>query len=315
MKRINVYKGQALAIVMIVLIVAAVIGMAMLSRTISDKQRVVEEKSSAEALEVSDSLLDVVRGVSLEEIQSACISAGSEGVDSESGCIVDDETQSLDIFLEEAGIANSVLDGFDTCEGDTSEISMAVSLATMEDELEVRSNSVRSFVLGGQIPTDDACTLNLSFEQRGTENAGVIISKVYAKDYTDGIPSEYKPYDFDDMKGYCFGSGCPGLESNMSGSWVEQAEETIVSIPLKDIDVNDYQLDEVRIRPINGVVALKSEIVPANCIPDTEMVKIIVAATCSGAYRAKSIQIPQQEWALPLFDYVLFNGGGILQPE
>jgi hypothetical protein len=310
MNKVKTYEGQALAIVMIVLIVAAVIGIAMMSRTISDQQRVVEEKISAEALEVSDSLLDVVRGVSLEEINNACTTLGAGAIDSENGC----EVENMDDFLSQANISDSVLDGFDSCTTDDSLITMDVSLATMEDELEVRDNSVRSFVLAGQSPTDPACTLNMTFEGRGTDNAGVLVSKIYAKDHVDGIPGEYKSYDYDDMQGYCLGVGCPdGVQ--MSGSWIEQAEDAILSIPLDDVDANGFMLDEVRVRPVNGVVAMKSEVVPNGCVLDSQMVKVVVGATCSGSYRAKSIQIPQQEWALPLFDYVLFNGGSVLQPE
>ena len=52
------YSGQALAIVMIVIVVAVVIGMAMLSRTLRDQQLTVQEQTSAEALELSDSVID-----------------------------------------------------------------------------------------------------------------------------------------------------------------------------------------------------------------------------------------------------------------
>jgi hypothetical protein len=308
------YEGQALAVIMIVLVVAVVIGMAMLSRTLKDRERVTEEKTSAEALEFSDSILDVVKGTPVEKIEEVCANPDFGG-GLEEGCEVKG-VSAVENFLTEAGVSTSFLDSFGQCTGNGSDVEMSISLAGSDDDYEIRPDTVRAFVLRQQTPDPAACTLDLEFEPRGSENAGVAVSRVYASGYdANGVPSDYKPYDYDDTVEYCLfrsGDTCPdGTE--FSDSWVPLQSGDTLSVPLTSSD--GHALDEIRVRAVNSAVGVRSSLSSAQCVEDLEMVKIVVAANCTGSYRAKELQIPQQEWAFPVFDYVLFNGNGVLSPD
>jgi len=48
------YEAQALAITMVVLVVSAILGLSIYSRAMKDKLLTMEERASAEALEVAD---------------------------------------------------------------------------------------------------------------------------------------------------------------------------------------------------------------------------------------------------------------------
>ncbi len=316
MKKNIRYEAQALAVVMIVLVVAVVIGMAMLSRVMRDRERIVDEKSSAEALELSDSLLDTIKGTSVTELETLCSNPQyGEGLMTSTGCQVKGVSQ-VRQFLTDAGVSTGVLDTFGACTNDGSDISISMGLATEEDDYEIRPDGVRSFVVRQQTPSPAACTLDLEFEPRGGTNAGVSISMVYARNYNaQGAASSIKVYEYDDISQYCLirsGGSCPDGDT-FTDSWIPLQAGDTLSLPLGSKGSHD--LDEVRVRAINSVVSVKSSLSSAQCIEDTQMVKIVVAANCSGSYRAKEIQIPQQEWASPIFDYVLFNGNGTLRTE
>jgi hypothetical protein len=308
------YEGQALAIIMIVLVVAVVIGMAMLSRTLKDRERVTEEKTSAEALEFSDSILDVVKGTPVEKLEEVCANPDF-GAGIEEGCEVKG-VSAVENFLTEAGVSTGFLDSFGQCTGSGSDVEMSISLAGADDDYEIRPDTVRAFVLRQQTPDPAACTLDLEFEPRGGENAGVAVSRVYASGYdANGVPANYKVYDYDDTVEYCLfrsGDACPD-GSIFTDSWVPLQSGDTLSVPLTSS--GGHPLDEIRVRAVNSAVGVRSSLSSAQCVDDMEMVKIVVAANCTGSYRAKELQIPQQEWAFPIFDYVLFNGNGTLSPD
>jgi hypothetical protein len=288
--------------------------MAMLSRTLKDRERTIEEKSSAEALEFSDSILDVVKGTPVEKIEEVCADPDFGG-GLEEGCEVKGVAD-VENFLAQAGVSTSFLDSFNSCTGDGSDVEMSISLAGSDDDYEIRPDTVRAFVIRQQTPDPAACTLDLKFEPRGNENSGVAVSRVYAADYdANGVPSDYKPYEYDDTVEYCLfrsGDSCPD-GSVFSDSWVPLQSGDTLSVPLTSS--SGHALDEIRVRAVNSAVGIRSSLSSAQCVEDLEMVKIVVAANCTGSYRAKELQIPQQEWAFPVFDYVLFNGNGVLSPE
>ncbi len=310
------YNAQALAVVMIVIVVAVVIGLAIVARTLRDRERIASEKASAEALELSDSILDVVSGTPVSTFEDLCANPEyGDGLRSSAGCNVKGAS-SVSAFLENAGLSSEFMNSFASCSANGSEVSMRLSFATEEDDYEIRPDTVRSFVIRQQTPNPQACTLNMEFEPRGGQNTGVSISKVYASGYdSNGVPSNYKPYDFSDVIQYCLtrgGESCPDNDV-FTDSWTPLAASSILSLPLTG--TGSYELDEIRVRAVNAPVGMKFNLSNNQCVKDLEMVKVVVEANCTGSYRAKEIQIPQQEWALPLFDYVLFNGNGSLAPN
>ncbi|MCC7290059.1 hypothetical protein IT417_02310 [bacterium] len=309
------YKAQALAIVMIVLVISIVMGMAMLSRVLRDNFRVVNEKSSAEALETADSIIDSVKGTSVSALKASCAKPEfGTGIDQADGCKIQG-VENVVSFLSDVGVGADSSTSLSNCQDETSTLELTTKLASEQDDLEIRPDSVRSFVLRGQTPNPGSCSLLLTVEPRGTAVGGLMISRVYGRNYTGGIAGEYKPYAYGDILPYCIfagGSDCSGNPS-LSDSWTPVAAGSQITVPLGAS--GGYSLDEVRVRSVNSIISLRASLSNANCITDWEMVKMTVGANCTGSYRAKEVQVPQQEWALPIFDYVLYNGTGTLQPQ
>lgn len=310
------YSAQALAVVMIVLVISIVLGMAMLSRVLKDNIRSVDEKSSAEALETADSLFDAVKGTSIDDIKSVCASTEYGAADLSNGGVCRAQgMSSVRQFLTDLGVEGDATSGLDNCQSENSTIEVKTAVAGPDDELEIESDSVRSFVLRGQVPNPNTCELRLTLESRGNTVAGVMISRIYGKDYVNGVATEYKEYDYADITPYCiFSTGADCASSSLFlNNWTAVSSGSQISIPLTASGT--YLLDEIRVRSVNSSVALKASLSNPGCIKDWEMIKMEVGANCTGSYRAKEVQIPQQEWALPVFDYVLFNGNGILKTE
>lgn len=314
MKTANRYSGQALAIVMIVLVISLILGMAMLSRVLRDNFRVVSEKSSAEALETVDAVIDALKGTPVTTMKASCAKPQfGNGVTVSESCKVTG-TQNVTAYLSDLGINIDSSKTLQNCNSETSTIDVSTKLAGPEDELEIRPDNVRSFVLRGQTPTVAGCTLNLTVESRGSDVSGMMISKVYARNYVSGLPTEFKPYELSDISSYCIfrGADCTS-NTDLVGTWTPVASGSQITIPLAAS--GGYNLDEIRIRSVNSIIAIKSTLSTLNCVKDWEMLKVTVGSNCTGSYRAKEVQIPQNEWALPVFDYVVFNGSGVLKSE
>lgn len=311
------YSAQALAIVMIVLVIAIVIGMAMFSRVLRDSQRTVSEKSSAEALEASDTVLDRIKGVSVSTLKSTCSSvAYGGGLDTTNDCKATGIAQ-VNSFLNDLGAGGDIANAFSNCQGETSNLDVTVSLADSNDALEMEPDSVRAFVLNGQLPNPAACNLRLTFEPLGTGVAGVQISKIYARTFVNGLPTNYETYGINDVLQYCiFNTGIDcSTNPNFLDGWTPRASGTVIGVSLNRVLVSGttYKyLDEIRIRAVGGSVSMKYTLSSANCILNNEMIKITTSATCTGSNRAKEVQIPQQDWASSIFDYVIFNSNGAL---
>lgn len=314
MKTAKKYSGQALAIVMIVLVISLILGMAMLSRVLRDNFRVVNEKSSAEALETVDAVIDALKGTPVTTMKASCAKPQfGTGVTVNESCKVAG-TDNVTAYLADLGINVDTSKTLQNCSADSSALEVSTKLAGPDDELEIRPDTVRSFVLRGQTPTVAGCTLNLTVESRGSDVSGLMISKVYARNYVGGVPSEFKPYELSDISSYCVyrGSDCTS-NTNLTDSWTPVASGSNISIPLAAS--GGYNLDEIRVRSVNSIIAIKSSLSTLNCVKDWEMLKVTVGSNCTGSYRAKEVQIPQNEWALPVFDYVVFNGSGVLKSE
>ena len=310
------YNAQALAIVMIVIVISLVLGLAMFSRVLKDNLRSVDEKSSAEALETADSVFNAVKGTSVSNIKALCQNAEYGSVDiSQGGVCKATGTSNVKKFLSDLGVGSDATLGLNNCQSETSTLEVKTSVAGPDDDLEIGSDSVRSFVLRGQTPNPSSCELRLTVEPRGATIGGLMISKIYGKDYVNGVATDYKEYAYSDISPYCiFATGADCASStNLLDTWSPVASGSVISIPLAGSGA--YSLDEIRVRAVNSTVAIKASLSSANCIKDWEMIKMEVGANCTGSYRAKEVQIPQKDWALPIFDYVLYNGQGILKTE
>lgn len=310
------YSAQALAIVMIVLVISIVLGMAMLSRVLKDSARTVDEKSSSEALELSDSVFDAVRGTSISELKTVCSQAEYGATDLTDGgeCKASGVTQ-VQSFLQDLGVGSDATVGLENCQDASSNVEIKTSVADPEDDYEIRPDTVRSFVLKGQTPNPLACGLVLTVEPRGSSVAALTVTKIYGRNYVNGLPGELKPYSYTDTTAYCIyngGSDC-SANPNFQNSWTPVASGT--SLQFSVAPSGGYNVDEIRVRAVNSTVSIKSATTTPGCIKDWEMIKMEVGANCTGSYRAKELQVSPNDWALPIFDYVLYNGNGILQVQ
>lgn len=305
------YKGQALAVIMIVLVVASILGLSIYSRTIRDTKRIAFEKSSAESFEISESIIEALKGVKVSQIESVCADSrfGNQEVRSSAGCKVLG-IRDVNEFISKLGISLNI-ENIGKCSNSSSTVEIIARIATDQDEIEIGQGQARALVFKGQTPTTSSCNLNLVFDPKGLNTAGIGLMKKYVT-ADAGLLKTYKSYNQSDLTQYCVykpGSSCAS-DNNLLGTWppLLAGDSLVVSLSPSDI----YKMEEVRITSFNGTVGVKASVNPPQCVKDWEMVKIIINANCSGASRGIEILFPQNEWSLPIFDYAIYNGQGSL---
>ncbi len=307
------YEGQALAVIMIILVVASILGLSMYSRTVKDTRRVAFEKSSAESYEVSESIIESLRGMSVSEIETVCADSrfGGQSIRSTDGCRVTGVSD-INEFLSRLGVLVNI-ESIGKCSGSSSTVEIIAKIATDQDEIEIGEGQARAFIFKGQVPSPAACNLNLVFDPKGQDTVGVGISRKYATAAT-GTLKTYRNYTQAVMRQYCIhklGIGCD-TNASLLGTWtpLQAGDPLVVSLATVDSGIN--RMEEVRVTSFGGSIGVRASVSPAQCVKDWEMVKIVVNANCSGASRGVEIQFPQNDWALPIFDYVIYNGSGAL---
>lgn len=301
----DIYKGQALAISMIVLVVCAVLGVSIYSRVVKDKALVLNEKVSVESLEIADSVLD-----SLSTIPAT-------GLRSQMG---EDETfevkgwSSVNTFLNELGLTTSIQD-LDICKEGNSSVDILIEKATIENLIETRPQEAKSFRIEGKTVASP-CTLRIRLESRGTVNSGVVVKKIYATNY-DTTPI-YKIYEEDDISSYCFSEDlvtCNSTAFSPDANWTKITDGGILEIDLTDVK-DGYVLDEVRVIPVGGVVGIATELDPVGCVEDDKLgaIRIVANITCQDIYRAKEVFVPEENATSfsSMFDHTIYNNIGIL---
>jgi len=315
------YSAQALAIAMVVLVVSSILAISIYSRISKDKTLSLDERASAEALEVSDLILDYLTDASINDVISAA-EAASETQTIETGISLTQNADSTQIssLLEAIGV-NAGLDTLDICPLSVAGNSYVLSLTEgdLNTYFEIRPGQMMALPLKGMALGDD-CSTVLRAAVRGDSTAGFTLTKVYAKDYVDGLATSYKPYDEADVVHYCFssGTGCNNsnfLDSSSNGvNWVYFPDDNSSQIDLNlKTTSGEYQLDEIKIVAIGGTVGIAYQITnPESCTQDLKMINVQAAANCSGSYRGKSVLIPKKQWESPIFNYTIFNGEGSL---
>lgn len=312
----NTYKTQALAISMVVLVVASIIAVSVYSRVLKDKGLSVEERASAEALEVSDLLLDKLTIVPINNIISTIESITEQPFDFSTGVTLEENNNGeadISSLLTGLGLTYNLQDiGF--CKiTDGNQYVVSVKEADEDTPYEIRGGQVWSLPTDGK-DFDEECSLNLKIT-KGDTNAGFQIFKTYAKYNESGDITEYKEYDYDDMTNYCFGeeaTGCNNTNFLDSDNWEVYVPGTPMNIPLiAEAAPEGYELSDIRVRSIGGNIGIAYTMgVNNSCIDGFRMIQVRAAAYCNSVYRGKEVLIPEKKWSNVLFDYVLFNGDG-----
>lgn len=300
------YQGQALAISMIVLVVCAILGISIYSRVVKDRALVLDEKVSAEALEIADSVLDSLSTIPVPILQ--------EQIDGEDGFVEVKGWSDVNAFLDSLGLSNSI-QNLDVCQEGSSSVDLLIEEATIDDLIETRPNEARAFRVGGKAIANP-CSLRVHLESRGTINSGVIIKKIFGDNYA-GTP-DYKIYEEDDIEAYCFSEDLTNCNSDgfsPGDNWIKITDGGILDIDLTEVK-SGYVLDEVRIIPIGGVVGIAVELSPNGCMDEDDLgaIRIVANITCQDIYRAKEVFVPD-DGAMSfssLFDHTIYNNIGLL---
>ena len=305
-KKNNRYSAQALAIAMVVLVVSSIIGIAIYSRAAKDKLLSVGERASAEALEVSDLVLNQLINIPISTVTQAIAGEGNT-FNYENGVTLTESNGQITELFSELGLSE-VFSGLNFCpvEVDGNEYYLKIKEADPNTYFEIRAGQVMAFPVKG-VSVGLGCSVSLSIALRGDSNVGFSIEKIYGKTYTNGIAQEYKPYAIDDVQQYCF--GCDPTRF-IGEDWIKKIEGESIVVELDDVD-GTYTLDEIRVKAIGGTIGVGYALT-TECTQGFRLIDVQASANCDGTYRGKQILIPERKWSSPVFDYSIFNGQGSL---
>jgi type II secretory pathway pseudopilin PulG len=317
----NTLRAQALAIVMVVLVVASIIGVALFSRMAKDKRLAVEEQNSAAAAQAAEGLLDVLVGADIDDLESVIaddlITMPIQGFDGIKAFIGDE--------LGLVDSATALPDETDWCPGAvTSEeetyINLTIARTEPEDFPEVQPGSVRAYNMVGATFTGNECFLKLRFQPKETD-AVFVIKYVY-------MPGGSEP---DTFAAYCGENDCTGitnvtdytnidpLQGPRNNSYIDYNEDGSENdeIDLYN-EVENKGLMEIRILPIKGSWGISTEVVNSSGIESSSciskqfnQVKVEADAVCQGAARPFQMILPGSGnlGYSTLFDYGIYDNG------
>jgi len=328
-KKNKKYESQALAITMVVMVVSSIIAMSIYFRSQKDKTLTLEERASAEALEISDLIIDKltlfpVKDV-FDQINQIRETKNLEWFDYVDGTIPplkeNIETHEISELFTELEMTDNIrnLSICPISEG-SNEYQLTIRQADENTYFEIRPGQIWSLPTKG-LDINDQCSVNIKFEVRGSTKAGFVVMKSYRS--VDSINSTYKNYDYEDITSYCFANSsgeCNSLNENFfDDNWqpydITNSEHSLPPIQLKETIESEgvtYVLDEIRVKAIGGTIGLKYTSTPIelDCLAGLRMMHLRVSANCYGIYRGKEVLIPDKKWHNSLFDYVIFNAEG-----
>ena len=320
--RTNKYEGQALAIAMVILVVSSLIGLSIYSRSMKDKSLTLEERASAEALEVADVILDKLTQYPINRVIQAIEALdGVDSIDIQEGVVLEESESSAQL--------TSLMGGLGALEGGADlsallnplcpvSLSGNVYQVTLQEadkgtHYEVRSGHVWSLpvkdILG---PAGEECKLYLEFVVRGDTRAGFTVTTSYCDYDVNNQVEKCRDYEYEHITSYCFSdqqkTACNNPEADFSdqGNWVKYypggSDRVVIALPAEGAPT------EVRIKAVGGTIGVRYELTTGCSLTGAKMYQLRATANCSGAYRVKEILIPETKWHNILFDYVLFNG-------
>lgn len=313
MKKGKKYSGQAIAIIMVVLVVATVIGASLYSRMIKNREALTETKESSRALEQADSILDLVISSDLGIVQEYF----EECLAEEGKCEFLNLGQFVTFFggALDPGMYNQITDWCEsdpTAEANISSIEITVEYADIDDYQEWSVGSVMALKIGG-LGIAPGCNLTLGFESAGPGDELFTVKRVYAD--TDG---NVKPYEENDLLLYCFAASgncaAPVAPGSSIAETLSPSNKTL-SIDLGAVS-GGFPLYEIRVLPLYGKIGISIG-VPECASASLHNYKVNAKVNCKGDYREKEVIIPNvNNLGYPaLFDYTIYNSTGVLKPN
>lgn len=287
MKNKKTYSGQALAIIMVVLVISSIIGFSIFTRSLRDKRSTVQERYSAEALEVNDNILDyILQNTNEGEIPDLVI-------DQEYASDLSGEFDIRNKF----DLSKLAVCGLD---GTNNKYTVKLFYGDNNTVYQVEPGQAFSFVVPENEAVPDACVINVKFQPEGIpDNTGFTKNIIFR---TSSTGSTIKDYDYSDAETYCLSTNCTNFEKNPN--YVPWDPATTLVIPAGGVN-----LDRAQLIAINSRIRFTYEPTAA-CGNLFKTLILRSSATCNGVFRSKEAIIPVHRAHFSIFNYVLFNGSG-----
>ena len=294
-KKFKTYSGQALAIIMIVLVVSSIIGFSVFNRSLRDKKSTIQERDSGEAYEVVDILLDTMLQYLSEEWMDGRI-AFKETYETNG------TTYNLQDLLATYN-PDFDITSLNMCkvEEGSNKYTLKLDFGNADTMYQVEPGQAFTFLVedGDQPPA--GCSIKVTFVTAGLpENTGFMLSKIFRKSLA--IPTQIEDYNYSHAETYCLFGACnnfqklpSGLPSFLNPFFINMNEPLL--------------LDRAQIIAINNPIQFQFE-PTAQCGDRFKTLVLRTSATCNGVYRAKEIIVPVHRAHFSIFNYVLFNGNG-----
>lgn len=344
MKIRKTYKAQALAIIMVTLVVASIIGFSVSSRLVTQRKSVLDERNSSEALQVVDMILDNILLSSPDEweavgMQNKDVYVEVQGKEefqdppNKPDPIPPYESQLIkksyardDLFelkpepaepiiikdpiirkgVEISDLMEALGNPLNLQELDICPVSQDNNRYTLK--LQDTDENTKFYIQSGEsfvFPINEIEACSINLTfDSKSSGTGLVINKIYA----DGNGT--KVYDYQDTESYCIGP-CNKDLFDTETKWIEHSSlGTPLSIPI------DPQMKIVQLTAITaGNKDLIFSFSTPGCENPLKLWNLQASATCSGTYRAKETIVPHDGWAYPLFNHVIFNGYGVFNSD
>lgn len=306
------YSGQAIAIIMVILVVAAVIGASLYSRMIRNKGEVIDTRESSKALEQSGNLLDTFITSDTRELQSALYTKLIGVVGNK--VVIESNDGDLEALKNAIDSNFGFIEGLDVTQlvdmdASCSSYSLSFEFATASDGIEYEVGQVMAINVS-EVTVPASCQARLQFNRAGGSVDHLFtIKKVFRDKGTGNV----EPYELDDMLLYCLPSGvnCANTTVQPVGS----ISETLSEGGTIDIPMTTAKLHEVRVIPLKNKIRIGiEEIGTCNKIFENYLIK--ATSVCSGQERTMQVVIPSvtNYGYSPIFDYTIYNSNGGLNP-
>lgn len=309
------YPAQAIAIIMVILVVATVLGASLYSRTLKNKEAAINTKDSMMAIEQADSLLDLFVRAEFQFLQDLFVKVQQEGT-KEYTSIGD-----IKLILDEYGVDSSILDQQNWCQyhienNPSSNLKLTIAEAEPTDFVDVRVGSTRVFNLKDNSYNANPCNMVLQFEARDNAPTIFVIKEIYGNS-NDEIAEYVNDGATDDIKAYCFkpnGDSCSAGDLTGIAAPVDSFNglETGRKLTIRlDKSRGAYPLYQIRIIPLNLTLGVAHSF-PSNCSAKKfTYMKVNAAVNCYGSFREKQIMVPGVDSLgySSLFDYTIYNIG------
>lgn len=292
MRNYQVYRGQTLAIVMVILIAVVVIALGIYSQIVRNQERVFQERASKEAGTYTDSIVDALQSM---DVQNFVTNINGQECWEKGECCYEDLASAENLV----GVDLTLLENEQTPREIKFCISKKLSVSTPENLLKEK-NVIIPFVTG-----PDLCDYTFNF----TGNGAVIVNKLYVKYDGSGKITGIKPYDSTDIVGIKVGA--PSNGGDYSGNWVSSNNYSFTNEP-EVFGADTYELYEVIVKSIDGDI---SYVINNDAFTCTNYLAIAFQITSEedGLSQSSYFELPLHESIDDIFSYVLYNNNGLVK--